>query len=173
MKTLILAILLIFGLAMPTSSQSSMVRPMESAATITSEENSGGEIRMRRHRVNLTVSSLDDVKIREGDRVNAGDLLSDRTEQRLALEAQKEALNMAIEQARQPLPPLAPLPEPDFSREKIAIAQARADIEALDRMRLPAVRFKPVALQEVADFSAIQAAADLREKKIQAAIDLQ
>lgn len=169
MKHLILTVLIILGFALPTSSQSSAVRPITESAV----ESSATEIKMRRHRIDLSVSSLDDVKVREGDKIAAGDLLSDRTEQRLALESQKEALNMAIEQARQPLPPLAPLPQPDFSREEIAIAEARANIEALDRVQLPVMRFKPVALQQVADYDALRAAADLREKKIQAAIDLQ
>lgn len=178
MKFFILAIVLILGWSLPTSSQSDAVRPMVEPAIENSspgEETSSGEIRMRRHRVNLTVSSLDDVKVREGDQVNAGDLLSDRTEQRLALESQKEALNRAIEQSQRLLPPLAPLPEPDFSRQEIAIVKARAEIQILEETQLPVTRFRPEnpQLHEVADFGALQAAADLRERKIQANIALQ
>ncbi|MCT7969001.1 hypothetical protein NG799_22060 [Laspinema sp. D1] len=159
------------GWSLPTSSQSDSVRPLEPII----EESSapGGEIRMRRHRINLSVSSLDDVKVREGDRVSAGDLLSDRTEQRLTLESQRDALNMAIEQARKPLPPLAPLPEPDFSRQEIAIAEAKANLEMLEQIPLPQKRFRPINLQEVGDYQALKASTDLQQQKIQAAINLQ
>lgn len=170
MKALILTILIILGWSLPTSSQSDAVRPLEPAMESAAP---GGEFRMRRHRINLSVSSLDDVKVREGDQVREGDLLSDRTEQRLTLESQREALNMAIEQARRPLPPLAPLPEPDFSKQEIAIAQAKANLEMLEQIPLPQKRFKPINLQEVGDFNALKASTDLQQQKIQAAINLQ
>lgn len=177
MKTLILTFLIVLGWILPTSSQSDNVRPLEPMVSeiTTGEETTSGEIRMRRHRVNLTVSSLDDVKVREGDQVNEGDLLSDRTEQRLALESQKESLNRAIEQSQTLLSPLAPLPEPDFSRSEISIVKARAEIEILQQTQLPITRFRPEnpQLHEVADFNALQAAANLRERKIQANINLQ
>ncbi|MCT7975223.1 hypothetical protein [Laspinema olomoucense] len=171
MKYLFLAILIILGWSLPTSSQSDAVRPLEPA--IEESAAPGGEIKMRRHRVNLSVSSLDDVKVREGDQVQKGDLLSDRTEQRLALESQREALNMAIEQARKPLPPLAPLPEPDFSRQEIAIAEAKANLEMLEQIPLPQKRFRPINLQEVGDYQALKASTDLQQQKIQGAINLQ
>ena len=52
----------------------------------------------KRHKISLNVVSLEELKIADGDTIAAGDLISDRTEQRLALESQISRIESAIKQ---------------------------------------------------------------------------
>lgn len=53
---------------------------------------------IKRHRVNLQVISLSDLKIAEGSEVIAGQIISDRTEERQSLEAQRNQIDISIKQ---------------------------------------------------------------------------
>jgi hypothetical protein len=50
---------------------------------------------IKRHRVNLQVISLSDLKIAEGSQVVQGQVLSDRTEERQSLEAERNQIDRA------------------------------------------------------------------------------
>lgn len=174
MKIFILAIFLILISPIPTSSQSDAVRPME---TPQEESTPNGELRIRRHRINLSVSSLDDVKVREGDRVEAGDLISDRTEQRLALETQKQRLNNAIQQLEMMAESETKPPSESLELYALKVEQAKAKIfyleqsQPLSEMREPFAggiyekSFFPNSFQEKQEYSfrLFQARAELTE----------
>lgn len=62
----------------------------------------------------LTLSEPDDLKVRQGDAVAVGDVLADRTRERVALQSQLEKTQRSLQriQAQQVLDPPPPLPVP-------------------------------------------------------------
>lgn len=97
----------------------------------------------------LTLSSPDDLRVREGDWVMAGQVLSDRVRDRQRLTTQQEELRLQIAKVKQPIPnpvPLRPVPavaslpapnflEPvaDVERMKLKAAAAQRRKEAQQR----------------------------------------
>ncbi len=58
----------------PGSSQADSSSMSETSSTF---ENSSSTSR-KRHKINLNISNLEDIKVVEGDRVNVGDIISDK-----------------------------------------------------------------------------------------------
>ena len=65
-----------------------------------------------RHTINLVLNQLSDLKVEEGQRIDVGDIISDRTAERTKLEAKKQRLESSLTRARLPLRELKPVPEP-------------------------------------------------------------
>ncbi|MGB5710098.1 MAG: hypothetical protein WBM44_04195, partial [Waterburya sp.] len=76
-------------------------------------ENSSSTSR-KRHKINLNISNLEDIKVVEGDRIEVGSLISDRTTERTKLQAKKQRLSASLSRVRLPLNQLKPVPEPKF-----------------------------------------------------------
>ena len=74
-----------------------------------------------RHTINLVLNELDELKVTEGQRVNVGDIISDRTSAREKLLAKKQRLETAIKKASLPLNQLKPFPVPKFRKELVAL----------------------------------------------------
>ena len=83
----------------------------------------------KRHKINVTITSMDDLKVKEKDRIFEGQIISDRSTDRKRLEAKKQQLNIAIAQLSLPLPELAKLPEPNLAQETIAIKRAEVELD--------------------------------------------
>jgi biotin carboxyl carrier protein len=120
----------------------------------------------KRHRVQVQVISLSDLKISEGSQVVVGQIISDRTEERQSLEAQKEQIEISIKQLSTPLSQVAELPSGNFSIQEAAIARIKSEIELLDnRQSLPATpapffRFKDEKLQKLLESEKLNKIAD-------------
>lgn len=100
--------------------------------------------------IKLTLSSPADLKVREGDTITAGQIISDRVKDRRRLEAQKQKLGIRMQQLQQPIdapPPARPVPEvaglPPASflgevaaveRQRIAAQQAERTVQQQQRM---------------------------------------
>ncbi|AOX04727.1 hypothetical protein BJP34_35705 (plasmid) [Moorena producens PAL-8-15-08-1] len=129
----------------------------------------------KRHRINVTVTAPEDIKVKQWDRVKVGQTLSDRTAQRKTLEARRNQLQIAINQMSLPLPPIQEPPTPSFSEEEAAIAKARNDLALVEReiQSAPPLRFKMDYLNVIHDQDKIQRRQRLEEKRIktQIAID--
>jgi hypothetical protein len=52
-----------------------------------------------RHKITVNLTNPNDLKIKKGQRIKQGDVISDRTEQRQQLEARKKQLEVAIARA--------------------------------------------------------------------------
>ncbi|MBW4541811.1 MAG: hypothetical protein KME43_22090 [Myxacorys chilensis ATA2-1-KO14] len=92
----------------------------------------------------LTLSALEDLKVKESDIVVVNQVLRDRTRERQPLEAQKQQLDIQIQRLKQPIPAplslrripdIAPLPIDAFDEEQAAIAQAKLHLEKVERDR--------------------------------------
>ncbi len=121
---------------------------------------------VKRHRVNIQVVNLTDLKVAENSQVTQGQVLSDRTEERQSLEAQKEQIEISIKQLSTPLSQVAELPSGNFSIQEAAIARIKSEIELLDnRQSLPATpapffRFKDEKLQKLLESEKLNKIAD-------------
>ncbi|MEA5597372.1 hypothetical protein [Rivularia sp. UHCC 0363] len=98
----------------------------------------------------LTLSSPEDLKVREGDQVQANQILSDRLRERQRLEAQKRQLQIQIERLKapiagalpaRPIPEVASLPPATFldevaevERQRVMVRQAEAVVGNQQRM---------------------------------------
>ena len=56
-----------------------------------------------RHTITLVLSQLSDLKVEEGQRINVGDIISDRTTERTKLQAKKQRLEASLTRAKLPL----------------------------------------------------------------------
>jgi hypothetical protein len=67
----------------------------------------------QRFNIRLTLSSSTDLKVREGDEIAKGEVLADRTHDRVRLDAQKRQIQLRIDRLKQPLsgtPAAKPIP---------------------------------------------------------------
>lgn len=94
--------------------------------------------------IKLTIARIEDLRVRQGQHVNAGDVLSDRRIERAPLEGLRQqtqiALDLIIHPKRQPKPLLAP----DFTAtEQAAIVRAeRAEEDARRKVETTAARIR-------------------------------
>ena len=126
----------------------------------------------KRHQILVTLTSMSDLKVKEKDRIQEGDIISDRTSDRQKLEAKKQQLEIAIAQLSLPLTQLAPLPEPNLDSEKVALKRAQIELE----MAAKAVEnqtetpFKQDWLNQALEPQAVKKQAALKERQIKAAL---
>jgi hypothetical protein len=86
----------------------------------------------KRHRIQVQVVSLNDLKIAEGSEVIVGQIISDRTDERQSLEAERDQIDNSIKQLSIPTSQLAELPPPNFAVEEAAIAQLKNELKLLE-----------------------------------------
>lgn len=100
----------------------------------------------KRHRIQVQVISLNDLKIAEGSQVAAGQIISDRTDERESLEAQRNQIDISIKQLSTPTSKVSDLPPANFAVQEAAIARIKSEIELMDTKPLlpatPAPFFK-------------------------------
>jgi len=121
---------------------------------------------IKRHRVNLQVISLSDLKIAEGSEVIAGQIISDRTEERQSLEAQRNQIDISIKQLSTSMSKVAELPPANFAVQEAAIARIKSEMELIgSKPSLPATpapffRFKDENLRKLLEAEKINKIAD-------------
>ena len=126
-----------------------------------------------RHVITLTLNQLDELKVTEGQRINVGDIISDRTSAREKLQAKKDRLETASAKASLPLNQLKPVPIPKFQTELAALKQAQfnldvivREIENFDQQ----LHFKDPFYSSVFESDKIQKLADLKRRELEASI---
>jgi DNA repair exonuclease SbcCD ATPase subunit len=120
----------------------------------------------KRHRIQVQVISLNDLKIVEGSEVAAGQIISDRTEERESLEAQRNQIDISIKQLSTSMSKVAELPPPNFAVQEAAIARIKSGMELIgNKPPLPATpapffRFKDEKLRKLLEAEKINKIAD-------------
>ncbi|MEM8723296.1 MAG: hypothetical protein AAGE84_29085 [Cyanobacteria bacterium P01_G01_bin.39] len=84
-----------------------------------------------RHTITLVLSQLSDLKVEEGQRINVGDIISDRTTERTKLQAKRQRLEASLTRAKLPLRELKPVPVPKFQTELAALKQAQFQLDSI------------------------------------------
>lgn len=176
MKSLIVAAgliaLVIVGAADKIARADRKSLPSLKSSPSPTEQPASEEVKLRRHKIMANVTSLDDVKVNPGTLVEKGQLLTDKTEQRLSLESQRDKLKVAIELMSQPMVAPATLPTGDFTKAEVNVAATQAELEQLGDMPIPERRFTG-ELASILDHKIIEDAAKLSEERLKAEIKLQ
>lgn len=112
----------------------------------------------RRLRINVAVSHPNDLKVKEGDLIQQGQMVADRATERRSLQNQKQQILLTKEQltSSKILPPPEPeevlpiqgLPMADFSQEEAAIAAAQMKLQQAQRMYEFALGSNPLSLEQ-------------------------
>lgn len=132
MKQLALFICL-FLAGCTAAAELSQTQPISSPNVITRND---GQVQGR-FRIKLTLTAPDDLKVREGDNIIAGQILADKVRDRVRLEFERDNLKREIDRLRKrmnaSIPGVKPLPEANFLEETAAIETARQ--KSLDAIR--------------------------------------
>ncbi len=129
-----------------------------------------------RHTITLVLSQLSDLKVEEGQRINAGDIISDRTSERTKLQAKKQRLEASLARVRLPLRELKPVPVPKFQTELVALKQAQFQLDAIARqIKNFDVKFyhKDPWHVQVFESEKVQELAELKRRELEASINLE
>jgi hypothetical protein len=120
----------------------------------------------KRHRVQVQVISLSDLKISEGSQVAVGQIISDRTDERESLEAQRNQIDISIKQLSVPMSKIAEVPAPNFAIQEAAIARIKGEMELIENQQNlptaaePFFRFKDERLKLLLEEDKLNKVAD-------------
>ena len=129
-----------------------------------------------RHTITLILNQLSDLKVEEGQRVNVGDIISDRTTERTKLQAKKQRLEASLTRARLPLRELKPVPIPKFQTELVTLKQAQFQLDSIvSQVNNFDVKFyhKDPWHVQVFESEKVQQLADLKRRELSASIGLE
>ncbi len=129
-----------------------------------------------RHTITLVLNQLSDLKVEEGQRINVGDIISDRTTERTKLQAKKQRLEASLTRAKLPLRELKPVPEPKFQSELAALKQAQFQLDAIvEQINNFDQKFhhKDPWHVQVFESEKVQQLADLKRQELAASINVE
>jgi hypothetical protein len=151
MKSYLVSTLLVVG-AIALAFRPPSFHAVDSANAVGSSPSPIAEVEApgRKFRMRLTLSSPEDLKVREGDSVQAGAILADRASDRLRLESQRKLLLLQLEQLKgqriaepasiRPVPPIAEVPKPLYLPQWAEIDRQRLQAEQAENAKLTQIR---------------------------------
>jgi biotin carboxyl carrier protein len=129
-----------------------------------------------RHTITLVLNQLSDLKVEEGQRVNVGDIISDRTSEKTKLQAKKQRLVDGLTRAKLPLNALKPVPSPSFQTELVTLKQAQFNLDAIVQQLNSfdqKIYHKDPWHVQVFESEKVQELADLKRRELEASINLE
>jgi biotin carboxyl carrier protein len=129
-----------------------------------------------RHTITLVLNQLSDIKVEEGQRINVGDIISDRTSERTKLQTKKQRLESSLAQAKLPLNQLKPVPVPQFQTELASLKQAQFNLDAIVEQLNnfdEKLYFKDPWHVQVFESQKVQELADLKRRELEASINVE
>ena len=129
-----------------------------------------------RHTITLVLSQLSDLKVEEGQRINVGDIISDRTSERTKLQAKKQRLESSLTRVKLPLKELKPVPVPKFQTELAALKQAQFNLDAITQQINNFDKnfyHKDPWHVQVFESEKVQELADLKRRELEASINVE
>ena len=124
------------------------------------------------------------MKVEEGQRINVGEIISDRTSEKAKPyakryplgQAKKQRLESSLTQAKLPLNELKPVPVPQFQTELATLKQAQFNLDAIvsqiNNFDQKIYHKDPWHVQ-VFESEKVQELADLKRKELEASINLE
>ena len=131
---------------------------------------------LNRHTITLVLNQLSDLKIEEGQRINVGEIISDRTSEKAKLEAKKQRLADSLSRAKLPLNELKPVPVPQFQTELANLKQAQFNLDAIVQQINnfdEKIYHKDSWHVQVFESEKVQELADLKRKELEASINVE
>jgi chromosome segregation ATPase len=129
-----------------------------------------------RHTITLVLNQLSDLKVKEGTRINVGDIISDRTSERTKLQAKKQRLESSLAQAKLPLRELKSVPSPQFQTELASLKQAQFNLDQIARQIGnfdQKIYHKDPWHVQVFESEKVQELADLKRRELEASINVE
>jgi chromosome segregation ATPase len=129
-----------------------------------------------RHTITLVLNHLSDLKVEEGQRINVGDTISDRTSEKAKLQAKKQRLVDGLTRVKLPLNELKPVPIPKFQTELASLKQAQFNLDAIVQQINnfdEKLYFKDPWHVQIFESEKVQKLADLKRKELEASINLE
>ena len=144
---------------------------LQANSTVTEQQTT---YQRNRHTITLELNQLSDLKVEEGQRINVGDIISDRTTERTKLQAKRQRLSASLSRARLPLSELKPVPVPKFQTELIALKQAQFNLDQIARqINNFDQKFYHKDPWHVQVFEKVQQLADLKRRELAASISVE
>ena len=129
-----------------------------------------------RHTITLVLSQLSDLKVEEGQRINEGDIISDRNSERTKLQAKKQRLEASLSRVKLPLKELKPVPVPKFQTELAALKQAQFNLDTIVQQVNnfdQKFHFKDPWHVQVFESEKVQELAELKRQELAASINME
>jgi len=133
---------------------------------------SGGRSKSQKIKVQLQLERPEDLAVKEGDRVLAGQVLADQSSTRRGLELQKQQLVISIDQMALPVEPVGELPPPDFGVEESAIAAAQSTISTMQTAPEKRTRFLAPELTEAWDEDVAEWNWQVKAKQVESQVEM-
>jgi biotin carboxyl carrier protein len=127
----------------------------------------------KRHQITVNLTSTDDLKVKEGQKIEKGDVISDRTEARQQLEARKKQLTLAIQQLALPLNPVASLPLPNLDAEEVALKKAKFELNQATAALKNYPDFLPFREEWMNKPEKVEKLATLKQRQLEASIKVE
>jgi biotin carboxyl carrier protein len=146
---------------------------LQATAPVTEQQTSSTP---NRHTITLTLNELSDLKVEEGQRINEGDIISDRTTERTKLQAKKQRLESSLSRVKLPLKELKPVPSPSFQTELVTLKQAQFNLDAIVKQINnfdQKIYHKDPWHVQVFESEKVQELADLKRRELEASINLE
>lgn len=129
----------------------------------------------RYHKITVALTSLGDLKIKVGDLLKSGTIISDRPQEKQEIAAKQQQIEAKILQVSLPILPIPPLVSQDFASEEIALRQAKLKLEQITQ-KLNAgsqLQFKQIELSEVFESEKIKQFNQLQEQQRNASLEIE
>jgi len=134
-----------WGIALMLGGCAAEASPQIPTPTVQTGSMSGEEIpAQRRFKLRLTLSSPEDLRVREGDKVAEGQVLAARVRDRQRLETQKTQLQLKINKLKspiaglspaRPIPEVASLPSPSFLEQVAEVERVKTLVTKAEKAR--------------------------------------
>ncbi len=100
------------------------------------------ELKLDRLTINLTVESLEEIKVREGDKIIKNQIIATNEREKELLLTQKTELINQLNLISQPIPIPPPPPAPIYSQENAMITSAKANLKYWESIPEPEFKYK-------------------------------
>ncbi|HHP7231770.1 MAG TPA: hypothetical protein ACFCUY_13045 [Xenococcaceae cyanobacterium] len=120
----------------------------------------------RNIKIELTLSNPQDLKVKPGDKISAGQTLSDRADERNRLQAKKKQLQISLEKLNLPLTPIPqPKPIPEIAElPPVSYAESEAAIKLKQQQLIEAKRAIALQQKKIDSLTQLQASPSHRSK---------
>jgi hypothetical protein len=146
---------------------------LQANSTVTEETTQSAP---NRHTITLVLNQLSDLKVEEGQRINVGDIISDRTSEKAKLQTKKQRLADSLTRAKLPLNQLKPVPSPQFQTELVTLKQAQFNLDAIVEQLNnfdEKLYFKDPWHVQVFESEKVQKLAELKRQELAASINVE
>ncbi|WP_013322694.1 hypothetical protein [Gloeothece verrucosa] len=124
------------------------------------------------HTIQITVTHIEDIKVKEKQQVKKGDIISDRISERSSLLTKKRQLEIAMAKASLPLTKTEPITKSQFQQERMALHKAQSELTRVTQQidHYQGFAFKDPQLSEILEPEKVKELAALKEKQILATV---